>query len=381
MKQNRTTAFTIIELLVVVSIIALLIGILLPAIGKARDAAKESQSFTNLRNLGVAHQTYAAEHGDRQFTLIDDNLSSYGLNIQQALTGYDAAHGGQNHPSPILGYGVDPPNYSDQFLFGYWQGPPDFSRSWAIQPIVYTVGFEVGAFRIANVRQFNNYLSGRTQDKVFYAPKCEIQIDAISHCFSEPTEVCSSANESTSQLSSQGTWPTYILSPAAMFHPEVYRNLGDGGYQSPFSFGGGFRSPAMSQALHPSLKTHMLEHFWLQNTRSDCNPLFVGGTFDDCEPWYFNHDLESAPVTLFYDGHVDKVGVKEAQNADGRMIAQTTGLPGGPWGLWSRDTPLGPNGYFNNFNYPAQQGAIPEPDTSFHVLTTDGIRGRDVSAN
>ena len=58
--KRRTHGFTIVELLVVVSIIALLIAILLPAIGKARDAARQTQSAGNLRNLAVANNTYAA---------------------------------------------------------------------------------------------------------------------------------------------------------------------------------------------------------------------------------------------------------------------------------------------------------------------------------
>ena len=71
-------AFTIIELLVVVSIIALLVGILLPAIGKARDQAKLTISQSNLRNLAAAHASYAAEFADRQLTFIDDGASQYG---------------------------------------------------------------------------------------------------------------------------------------------------------------------------------------------------------------------------------------------------------------------------------------------------------------
>ena len=51
--KTRKHGFTIVELLVVVSIIALLIAILLPAIGKARDAARVTQSTANLRNLGA----------------------------------------------------------------------------------------------------------------------------------------------------------------------------------------------------------------------------------------------------------------------------------------------------------------------------------------
>ncbi len=66
--MKKSKGFTLIELLVVIAIIALLIGILLPAIGKARDTAKNVLSQTRMRQLTQGAANYAADNSDRIFS-------------------------------------------------------------------------------------------------------------------------------------------------------------------------------------------------------------------------------------------------------------------------------------------------------------------------
>jgi prepilin-type N-terminal cleavage/methylation domain-containing protein/prepilin-type processing-associated H-X9-DG protein len=74
-RYNRKPGFTLVELLVVLSIIFLLASLLFPVITRAREQARQAACVTNLRQLGMALQMYIRDY--------DERLPTYFINSSQ----------------------------------------------------------------------------------------------------------------------------------------------------------------------------------------------------------------------------------------------------------------------------------------------------------
>ena len=373
--------FTIVELLVVISIIALLVGILVPAVNKARDTAKTTQSKSNLHQVSLALANYAADWNGDNFTAAPPNLAggnrtftSIASAIAQ-LSG-DAGDDGWTPMGIRLG----------EIAVGNGNAIAFLNNTDGIAPYVFTSGNTSGAhpglgtWRYPNALQCAEYMHGLPLHKAYFSPKDIVPLRALEQCDEANSSYCVSTLGQT-WWGLTALWTSnmilapssYCLSPGLMYNAAVYDPLTP---VDPMDIPTGFRPSSTDQARFPNLKTWLMEHYWLQNVRtsSECGLYWDGtwfnegvGTWDGCEPFHFNGSYNSTPVTVFVDGHVGVVDVAQASRDD-MMIAAASddGI-----GLWNQNTTDEAFGYYTN-------GGADWIVWSGHTHTNDGVRGRDL---
>lgn len=105
--------FTLIELLVVIAIIAILAGMLLPALSRARGRAKTVQCLSNLRQWGLGLQLYAQDNFDLIPRDGTDDGGQYGVD-----TGATTGPGSPN--DPYAWFNTLPPYMGEKRFADYW---------------------------------------------------------------------------------------------------------------------------------------------------------------------------------------------------------------------------------------------------------------------
>jgi len=419
--KNLSRGFTIVELLVVISIIALLIGILVPAVQKARDSAKVTQSKSNIHQVMIALQTYASDHNDRNFTTAPDNLSSgdrRGMHISQAINALSA-------PGDAFGMGLRLGTVGEDqggIIYSIGMNPFYGSETGGIAPYCFQSGLTdstngkagYGTWRYPNGMPVAEYMDGDTLHDAYFAPKDVVPLEAIEACdditgsYCLTTEMASAGGQNPALANIESNMfaipSSYCISPCMMYSPAVYQFKlappnGNQFPTDPMNLQRGFRPPALDQARYPSHKTWLMEHNWLQNTdtSNSCNRSHVehntwfvqgdGAYGDGCTPGHYNTHPDSSPVIVFADGAVKTYVVNDFITDS--EISKQNNPPTDPLGLWmtsEKMTQLGAmtGGAFDNgghleyFSDVAEIKSGGDPlSWSGHTHTKFGVRGRD----
>jgi prepilin-type N-terminal cleavage/methylation domain-containing protein len=223
-RGNPRSAFTLIELLVVIAIIAILAGMLLPALGRAKQKAQLVKCLSNLRQIGFGMKMYVDDNSGR-FPPGD----SQQFNPSAPFVNYGNALGGTD---PRLDFRPFYPMATNRFLAPYvpareaWHCPADRGMEFPnlkVKPTSYEV---VGSSYRFNWNLQNNYQSLNVADDPYYnlAGKKENWVPEPSR-FIMMHEVAAfpwNDGSDTANTVAVGQWH-YSAYPGKMFDPKTLK--------------------------------------------------------------------------------------------------------------------------------------------------------------